>query len=165
MIEAVNSVLQNAQMVRASAVQMSTADSMAANPDQVQKVAAMPQAPYVSPYIHVDVNYNKAVLQLRNGETGDVEDQFPSQTALEAQARKMARQNVASAGEQRQTPIAEGRSAKPSSSQTFKVQNEGAEAAAAAAPAPGKSTAQQQAAFAAATQAGNANAGNVSVFA
>ena len=80
MLEAVNSVLQTAPLTKGNNEQVSTVDSYAANPERTQRVA--PQAPYVSPYVYVDVNYNKAVLQLRNGDTGDVEDQFPSEAAL-----------------------------------------------------------------------------------
>lgn len=154
MIEAVNSVLQTAPFVRASSEQISTVDSFAANPDRVQKA---PIAPYVSPYVHVDVNYNTAVLQLRNGETGDVENQFPSQNQLEAQARASARREVG--GERLSQPQKQEQSAQAFVQQTS--------------PGRGESTSskentvsqQQQAAFAAAARAGNANAGNITLFA
>ena len=88
MLEAVNTVLQAAPLTKGYVEQASTAESFAANPDRVQKVA---QAPYVSPYVYVDVNYNKAILQLRDGETGDVVQSFPSDTTLELRARDEAR--------------------------------------------------------------------------
>lgn len=83
MIEAVNSVLQTAPLIRATAEQMSASDSFAANPDRVQKI---PQAPYISPYIHLDVD-NGAVLQLRDSDTGDVVQQIPSEATIEARHR------------------------------------------------------------------------------
>ncbi len=79
MFEAVNSVISNAPMLRGNAEQMAVARSFAANPDRVQEV---PMAPYISPYIHVDVKYNEAVLQLRDSDTGAVESQIPSEERL-----------------------------------------------------------------------------------
>lgn len=89
MIEAVNSVVANASALRAQAEQVSVARSFTANPERTQEVV---QAPYVSPYISMDVNYNKAVLQIRDGDTGDVLKQFPSDTALEFRSRQIAQQ-------------------------------------------------------------------------
>lgn len=83
MLEAVNSVLQTAPLVRGSTEQVSTAASYAANPTSVQKV---PQAPYISPYIHLDVDLG-AVLQIRDAETGDVVRQIPSEASIEAKQR------------------------------------------------------------------------------
>jgi len=148
MLEAVNSVLQNAQFVRSNSEQTSSVDSFAANPERSQRVA--PQAPYISPYIHLDVNYDKAVILLRNGETGDVEGQFPSQATLEAQARAAAKRQVA----------VETEAATPSPKATEAPQ----------APAPQQKadaaiSAQQQAAFSAAARSGNTNAGNITLFA
>lgn len=91
MIEAVNSVIANASALRATAEQASAARSFTANPERVQEVV---QAPYVSPYISMDINYNKAVLQIRDGDTGDVLKQFPSETALEFRSRQLAQEKV-----------------------------------------------------------------------
>lgn len=84
MIEAVNSVLSNAPIARAVADQQSVATSFAANPDRVQVAA---QAPFISPYIHVDVNFNKAVLQIRDSDTGDVVRTIPTEGQMEAYRR------------------------------------------------------------------------------
>ena len=89
MLEAVNSTLANASLVRAVADQASSARSFAANPEKVQEVV---QAPYISPYVYVDVNYDKAVLALRDRDTGDFLTTIPSDAKLEAQARDLARQ-------------------------------------------------------------------------
>lgn len=42
----------------------------------------LPQAPYISPYISVDLNYDQAVLQIRDSDTGDVVQQFPTESRL-----------------------------------------------------------------------------------
>lgn len=158
MLEAVHSVLQSAPVVRAQAEQVSPAESFAANPDRVQKVPV--QAPYVSPYIFVDVALNKAVIQIRNGETGDVLGQFPTEASMRARA-SAARQAEAPAPQA--TPSHESDSAQafvqntaPPPVQTDRGSTNTAPAAA---------TAQQQAAFAAAARAGNTNAGTVTLFA
>lgn len=88
MLEAVNSVVSNASLLRGQAEQNSSARSLAANPESVQVV---PQAPFISPYIHVDVNFDKAVLALRDRDTGDFLTTIPSDTKLQAQARDEAR--------------------------------------------------------------------------
>lgn len=89
MLEAVNSTLANAPLFRSNTAQQSNAQSMSVNPDKVQVVA---QAPYISPYIKVDVNYDKAVILLRNADTGDVVHQIPSEPALEAARRQIEAQ-------------------------------------------------------------------------
>lgn len=166
MIEAVNSVLQAAPFVRAHAEQTSVADSFAANPDRVQK-APQVLAPYISPYIHLDVNYDKAVIQLRNGETGDVEGQFPSEAALEQAARHNAAEQAAREAAARTVTSGPGPA---SGGGETKLQGEGALTfvqSSSDAPAPRTSapTPQQQAAFTSAVKAGNSNAGNVTLFA
>lgn len=164
MLEAVNSVLQTAQFVRGNNEQISTVDSYAANPERVQH--ATPQAPYISPYIHVDVNYNKAVIQLRNGDTGDVEDQFPSEAALQAAARQASRraQESQSSRQQQAAPKTESRSAQAYVQQ---AQSQPQQPSQPQAQPPQRQaiTAQQQQAFQAAAQSGNSNAGNVTLFA
>ncbi|HBR69967.1 MAG TPA: hypothetical protein DEA55_11390 [Rhodospirillaceae bacterium] len=82
MIEAVNSLVSNAPFLRANAEQVS-----AVRLELPESVSAGPQAPYVSPYISVDVNFDTAVLQIRNSSTGDVIRQFPSESTLEARRR------------------------------------------------------------------------------
>lgn len=94
MIEAVNSVVASSTVVRGQAEQVSVARSYAANPERVQEVA---KAPYVSPYIRVDVNFDKAVLQVRDSDTGDVLRQYPSESQLQAYRRAQAAQARAQA--------------------------------------------------------------------
>lgn len=81
MIEAVNSVISNSSVAKVPAEQQSTVRSLSANPDKVQEVA---QAPYVSPYISIDRNSSKAILQIRDSDTGDVLRQFPTEGQLKA---------------------------------------------------------------------------------
>lgn len=156
MIEAVNSSLQNATLLRASAEQSSNADVFTANPARTQKIA---RAPSLS--VYVDINYDTAVLQYRNAETRDVIDQIPSETLLQSRARDEARRaqiqqeaaqprsEQASAPQQPQAQAAEA--PLPSTPQTQTVD----------APAPRTSapTQQQIAAFTSAASAGNTNAG------
>jgi hypothetical protein len=96
MIEAVNSTLTNAQLLRGAAeAAASSTRSFAANPDRVQEAASAPQAPYVSPYIALDLNYDKAVLQIRDRDTGDVVRQFPSESRLAADQRRVSAEREA----------------------------------------------------------------------
>ncbi len=88
MIEAVNSVIANAQVLRSFAGQ-GGADSPQ-NAGEGEGIS-VPKAPYVSPYISVDLDYNKAVLQIRDSDTGDVLTQFPSEASLKARILQEAR--------------------------------------------------------------------------
>lgn len=146
-VEAVNSVIQAAPVLRASAEQTSTAAS-SGNPGQLQKVA---EAPYISPYLTVDVVTQATVLQIRDSSTGKVLQQIPSQAGLDA---KRFTQN--------QTPPAPQPQAQTQPAQT-------APPAIAVSPPPPQqnnapATVQQVAAFTNAAQAGNTNAGTVSLF-
>jgi len=94
MLEAVNSVVSNASLLRGQAEQTSAARSLAANPERVQVV---PQAPYISPYIHVDVNFDTAVLALRDRDTGDFLTTIPSDARLQARAQDEAKRALADA--------------------------------------------------------------------
>jgi hypothetical protein len=85
MLEAVNSVLSNASYTRAAAVQQSVVNSYAANPARVQQAPL--QAPYISLYIKVDNNFDRAILQIRDNQTGDVVRQIPTESQLEAYRR------------------------------------------------------------------------------
>ena len=82
MIEAVNSVLSNASASRQVVEQQSTVRSNAANPTKIQEAAA--KTPYVSPYISLDKGSNRAVLQIRDSDTGDVLRQYPTKTQIKA---------------------------------------------------------------------------------
>lgn len=91
MIEAVNSVLANAPLLRGTAEGQSSASPVATS--GVERV----ETPYISPYIKVDISHNKAVIQLRDASTGDVVQQIPSETRLEAQRKTTQNQQVQAA--------------------------------------------------------------------
>lgn len=148
MLEAVNSVISNAPLLRLNADQTSSAASI----DSDISVATAPEAPYVSPYVYVDNNYNKAVIQIRDSDTGDVLNQFPSTETLASRAR------AAQAAERREevqrelTAVqpeggrtAEGASSSSSSSSIVDtpasfIDVQGSRSQASSAPAPAQST-------------------------
>lgn len=101
MIEAVNSVISNAQLARVSTDQIATLNSFAADVNAVESVARAPVAPYVSPYISVDTRFDTAVLQIRDSDTGDVLTQFPSESRL----REAAQREAARLAAERQPPL------------------------------------------------------------
>lgn len=86
MIEAVNSVVANASSLRSGVESVLAARPVAevAPPVTVGEIVAaeIPKAPYISPYIVIDRNYNRAVLQIRDSDTGDVVQQFPTESRL-----------------------------------------------------------------------------------
>lgn len=90
MIEAVSSSLVSAQALRGN---------VSAPPPAAVREA--PKAPYISPHISIDIAHNKAVLQIRDRDTGDVQQQFPTESRLvqlsQAQARLDQQQTVRSA--------------------------------------------------------------------
>ena len=55
------------------------------------KVHDRVEIPYISPFVHVDVTYDKAVLQLRDSSSGEVLEQFPSSKVLEERRVERAR--------------------------------------------------------------------------
>lgn len=86
MFEAVNSVLSNAPLMRGLVEQSSVAKPVSF---EVGTAPTAPSAPYISPYISIDLNFNKAVLQIRDSDTGDVLTQFPSEETLAARQRRL----------------------------------------------------------------------------
>lgn len=86
MVDVVNSVATSAAILRLG----SNAPGQNNALDQQNLIAeavtsgapTTPQAPYVSPYISVNYDYDKAVLQIRDAETGDVQEQFPTNSRL-----------------------------------------------------------------------------------
>jgi hypothetical protein len=96
MIEAVNASMMNSGTVRAVAEQVSSAQSLAANPARVQKAAV--SAPYLSPYVRLNPD-TKPVMVLRDSDTGASLTQYPTPAqirayqAAQAQARVVAEQS------------------------------------------------------------------------
>lgn len=160
MIEAVNSTLQNAVLLRASAEQSSNSDVFSANPAP-QKIA---RAPSMS--VYVDIDYDTAVLQFRNAETRDVIDQIPSETLLQARARDEARHAEVQA--QQAQPRSEQPDPAPQQQQAQTAEipapsTPQTQTADAPAPRTSAPTQQQIAAFTSAANAGNTNAGFTAV--
>lgn len=81
MIESSNSITINTAQLRGGAEQVSSAQSLMSK-ISTQPVSDAPKAPYISPYIALDYNYDRAVLQIRDSETGDVVQQFPTESRL-----------------------------------------------------------------------------------
>ena len=95
MIEALNSVVSNASAIRIASdqIDVSRASSGSARSGGAP---SSPSAPFISPYISVNYNYNEAVIQIRDSNTGDVVDQFPSEARLEQIRRQeIERQQLA----------------------------------------------------------------------
>lgn len=115
MIEAVNSVVANASLLRQSAQQAVSTQASA----EIESVASFPLAPYID-QISVDTNFDTAVLEIRDPETGDVLSQFPAETTLEARQRAEAVRQRAELLRQTQDSGSQG----PSSSDGLKPQGQ-----------------------------------------
>jgi len=87
MIEAINSVLANAPLLRGNAEQQSSLRDAVTAEEAIESIKQYPKAPFVSPHVSVDSSYGEAVLQIRDSDTGDVLRQFPSESTLESRAR------------------------------------------------------------------------------
>ncbi len=105
MLEAVNSVLSNAPLTKAVVQQQSVATSFSANPARIQEASL--QAPYISLYIKVDTNFDRAVLQIRDSDTGDVVRQIPTESQLEAYRRAQTSNAVRPATAQEEQAVVE----------------------------------------------------------
>ena len=81
MIEAVNSALASAQVLRSTSERSGNASASSAGAEAI----VAPQAPYISPYVTFNVDRNVAVLQLRDSETGEAVEQIPSEQTLQRQ--------------------------------------------------------------------------------
>jgi hypothetical protein len=90
MIEAVNSAIAASSVLKGLALHGLEPPPSAQGRAQVaQTIEAgqAPRAPFVSPMVYMNLDYNKAVLQIRDSETGDVVNQIPSDNRLAAQQR------------------------------------------------------------------------------
>lgn len=91
MIEGVNSAIAASQFTKSLPGQggdaLARPEGITQDAAEVASVQGGPRAPFVSPFVHMDVSYNQAVLQIRDSETGDVVRQIPSDNRLAAQQR------------------------------------------------------------------------------
>lgn len=78
MLEAVNSVVSNAPLLKVSTDNTRIDKGAPTAPDTIQNVSSG-AAPYISPYVYV--SKGEAVLQIRDNNTGDVQRQIPQQAA------------------------------------------------------------------------------------
>lgn len=87
MIEAVNSAIASAPVLRGTAGRNGASAQVSVPSAEV----SAPQAPFISPFVSVDTESNQAVLQLRDSDTGEVVEQIPSESSLQVKARNSAR--------------------------------------------------------------------------
>ncbi len=92
MIEAVNSSIASTQVLRSNVEHVAAVPVISAKPVSTEDAPQTPKAPYISPYIAIDTTSNKAVIQIRNRDTGDVKDQYPSESRLAQLSQQQARQ-------------------------------------------------------------------------
>jgi hypothetical protein len=92
MIEAATASVSNSQIIRSAVEQSSSAQTIAANPTRIQKVAVS-NAPYLSPYVRLSPG-TKPILVVRDSDTGTQVNQYPTpaqirayQTAASTQAK------------------------------------------------------------------------------
>jgi hypothetical protein len=156
MLEAVNSVLQTAPLARGNIEQASTSRSFAVNPEKVQEI---PKAPFITNYIAVDNDFDTAVIQIRDNDTGEVLGQIPSDAKLQAQLQAQRdAQSFEEIRSQINSGVSESSTASP---QDVSAQNAGDISVSSTAV-----STQQLDAFQSAAQAATAgNGANVSVFA
>lgn len=83
MIEAVSTSVVNTQQNRVVSPE-SGARSQAALDVPENNIREAVAVPYISPVVNVDLEINQVVLQFRDSETGEVQDQIPSQRELQA---------------------------------------------------------------------------------
>lgn len=91
MIEGVNSSIASSVLVRPAVDQVERVASYSANPNQVQRVAA---PPYLSLNVAMNYTIDKAVLQFRDAESGEVLSQIPSEKQIKAYRRAASQQPV-----------------------------------------------------------------------
>ena len=89
MIEAVNSAVAASSVLKGLVPQGLQSSPSQAPVQSVEMTGAPtgPRAPFVSPMVYMNLDYDKAVLQIRDSETGDVVNQIPSDNRLAAQQR------------------------------------------------------------------------------
>ena len=92
MIEAVNSLISNASVLRSSVVQ-STEAQVVNEQVLANEAPELQLAPFVSPFISTNNQFSEAVIQIRDSDTGDVLTQFPSEPALRSRQAAQALEN------------------------------------------------------------------------
>ena len=180
MVDAVNAPLQTTASVTAIAANVPDARTTPdrggdANvrpvaPQAEKETSKLAQAPFISPAIFVDVNFDKAVIQIRDPDTGDVEETIPSESDLERQARlEEFRQRSGTAAEQSYTKPVQFENVDTASREAARAQSTVSSATATTVSevqsTKVQASAEQIAAFESAARSGDSNAGTISLFA
>ena len=98
MIEGVTSSAANAQVAK-TVSQPAVSAALSKNAGHQTEP---PKAPYISPFVKVDTEANKAVILIRDSDTGDVLTQFPSESAIKARQIADAERERIQANKQKQ---------------------------------------------------------------
>ena len=85
MIGKVNASVMSNSLLSLSGGQKGQSSANSVNSSVVNKTNAQ-LAPFASLFINYDINFNKAVLQMRDSSTGEVQRQFPSEITMRARA-------------------------------------------------------------------------------
>lgn len=78
MIEATNAIVAGGAVGQTHAAAASRPQ-----PQQTERPQP-PQAPYISPRVRVDVDLDRAILEIRDSDTGEVVDSFPTEQQIAA---------------------------------------------------------------------------------
>lgn len=81
MIEAITASASNAQLMRAVAEEVASSQSLAANPERIQKAAI--GTPYLSHHVRLSPN-TKPIFVIRDTDTGTQIKQFPTEAQIRA---------------------------------------------------------------------------------
>lgn len=172
MVDAVNTSVQataavSAAEVRAIQAQATGRRDNAVAARQAENESKTLQAPFISPAIHVDVNFNKAVILIRDSETGDVQETIPSESDLQRKARIEESRQKSTADD-----IAASNSGVETDPRVNVVTSNAPESPASSEPAQEQvsvqqtqASAEQIAAFESAARSGDSSAGSVTIFA
>ncbi len=107
MIEAINASISTAASVKAIAQQVSSSESLSANPGRVQKVAA---ANYSSNYIQLTPDI-KPIFVVRDTSTGESIRQFPTEGQIRAYQRAQQARDASAAASQPKVEATQARTA------------------------------------------------------
>jgi hypothetical protein len=88
MLDAVTSSAMTAGFAKVETDKVSPVSRSVSDIAPVKNTAS--QAPYYSPYVFVDSNYDKAILAIRDNNTGSVTQQYPSPNQIRAYQRAQA---------------------------------------------------------------------------
>lgn len=115
MVDTVSTVISSASPLRGNTGASATARPSIDTSGSSSSIEPV-RAPFISPVISVDLNFDKAVLQVRDSDTGDVLSQFPSNQVLQARQRQAQRVERAASerlgdeivAQQRQAELSQG---------------------------------------------------------